>query len=59
MIMFVAAIRNRKRLENCKSQIMLGESVKEPLMNLQKYLKEGFSLVFLIYAYPSFKDDLD
>ena len=38
---------------------MLGESVKEPLMNLQKYLKEGFSLVFLIYAYPSFKDDLD
>ena len=50
-----------------KNQIMLGERrhvfrglrVKEPLMNLQKYLKEGFPLAFLIHAYLSFKDNLD
>ena len=28
-------------------------------MNLQKYQKEGFNLVFFIHAYLPFKDDLD
>ena len=67
MNMFLTSIRNRKWLENCKNQIMIGKQrhmpfalrVKEPLMNLQKHLKEGFTLVFLSYAYLLFKDDLD
>ena len=42
-----------------RRHVFYGLSVKEPLMNLQKYLKEGFTLVFLVYAYLSFKDDLD
>ena len=51
---------NRKWFENCKNQIMLGKrSHKEPLMNQQKYLKEGFILVFFILVYLPFKDDLD
>ena len=34
--------------------------VKEPLRNLQKHLKEGLPLAFLIHAYLLlFKDDLD
>ena len=33
--------------------------VKELHMNLQKYLKEGFTLAFYIHAYLPFKDYLD
>ena len=54
-----------KQEEACKNQIMLGKyvvrglRVEEPLINLQKYLKKGFSLLFLIHPSRPFKDDLD
>ena len=56
----VAYIRNRKWLENFKNQIMLekrnlfrGVRVKEPLMNLKKYRKEGFTKVLFMLTFYS------
>ena len=56
----VAYIRNRKWLENFKNQIMLekhnlfrGVRVKEPLMNLKKYRKEGFTKVLFMVTFYS------
>ena len=56
----VAYIRNRKWLVNFKNQIMLekhnffrGVRVKEPLMNLKKYRKEGFTKVLFMLTFYS------
>ena len=65
--MFLASIRNRKWFENSKKTnnarktykyIFRGLRVKEPPMNLQKYLKEDFTLAFWIHAYPPFKAEI-
>ena len=65
--MFLVSIRNRKWFENSKKTsnarktykyIFRGLRVKEPPMNLQKYLKEDFTLVFWIHAYPPFKAEI-
>ena len=68
MNMFLAFVRNRKWLKNCKNQknareaqtyIFHGLRVKERVMNQQKIPKMSCYLCFLIHGYFPFKYDFD